>query len=254
MAKNVKVRTVVQRDNEETKKKMVTGTVTLDQDEVLKAMMAARKGKGRDDTPSDSESDSDNDGGDNGGKINTEEEEDEDDDTEEGASSSSRVRPRGSKRPRTQNNDDSVSDHGGPSSLRVQPMTVPLDQDNTSRVKLFTSKPQSTQPSKSPFNHPKAPSTTFTTLGLSPPLISALAGTNIRKPTEIQSACIEPILEGTLNGLKGGEVRELMDLGRDCIGGAKTGSGKTMAFALPIVERIARDPYGIWAVILTPTR
>jgi ATP-dependent RNA helicase DDX49/DBP8 len=42
--------------------------------------------------------------------------------------------------------------------------------------------------------------------------------------------------------------------GRDCIGGAKTGSGKTMAFALPIVERIARDPYGIWAVVLTPTR
>lgn len=27
-----------------------------------------------------------------------------------------------------------------------------------------------------------------------------------------------------------------------------------MAFALPIVERIARDPYGIWAVVLTPTR
>lgn len=45
-----------------------------------------------------------------------------------------------------------------------------------------------------------------------------------------------------------------MGSGRDCIGGAKTGSGKTMAFALPIVERIARDPYGIWAVVLTPTR
>ena len=27
-----------------------------------------------------------------------------------------------------------------------------------------------------------------------------------------------------------------------------------MAFALPIVERISRDPYGVWAVILTPTR
>lgn len=27
-----------------------------------------------------------------------------------------------------------------------------------------------------------------------------------------------------------------------------------MAFALPIVQRIAKDPYGIWAVVLTPTR
>lgn len=42
--------------------------------------------------------------------------------------------------------------------------------------------------------------------------------------------------------------------GRDCIGGAKTGSGKTMAFALPILQRIAKDPFGIFAVVLTPTR
>jgi len=42
--------------------------------------------------------------------------------------------------------------------------------------------------------------------------------------------------------------------GRDCIGCAKTGSGKTAAFALPILQKLCEDPYGIFALILSPTR
>lgn len=42
--------------------------------------------------------------------------------------------------------------------------------------------------------------------------------------------------------------------GRDIIGGAKTGSGKTAAFALPILQKLSEDPYGVFAVVLTPTR
>ena len=42
--------------------------------------------------------------------------------------------------------------------------------------------------------------------------------------------------------------------GRDCIGCAKTGSGKTAAFALPILQKLSEDPYGIYALVLTPTR
>lgn len=42
--------------------------------------------------------------------------------------------------------------------------------------------------------------------------------------------------------------------GQDCIACAKTGSGKTAAFALPMLQRLAKDPYGIFGVILTPTR
>jgi len=42
--------------------------------------------------------------------------------------------------------------------------------------------------------------------------------------------------------------------GRDCIGNAKTGSGKTVAFAIPILQRLSVDPYGIFALVLTPTR
>lgn len=38
------------------------------------------------------------------------------------------------------------------------------------------------------------------------------------------------------------------------IGGAKTGSGKTAAFALPILQKLSEDPFGIFALVLTPTR
>lgn len=77
----------------------------------------------------------------------------------------------------------------------------------------------------------------FSSLGLSPWLIDSLSNLSITKPSAIQSACIPRILDG-----------------RDCIGGAKTGSGKTAAFALPILQKWSRDPYGIYALILTPTR
>lgn len=59
----------------------------------------------------------------------------------------------------------------------------------------------------------------------------------IYEPSGIQKACIPAILEG-----------------RDCIGGAKTGSGKTIAFAAPMLTEWSKDPYGICGLILTPTR
>ncbi|CAO2612597.1 Probable ATP-dependent RNA helicase DDX49 [Lemmus lemmus] len=43
-------------------------------------------------------------------------------------------------------------------------------------------------------------------------------------------------------------------LGRDCLGCAKTGSGKTAAFVLPILQKLSEDPYGIFCLVLTPTR
>ena len=45
-----------------------------------------------------------------------------------------------------------------------------------------------------------------------------------------------------------------MRAGEDVIGQAKTGSGKTAAFALPILEKLAEDPYGVFALVLTPSR
>lgn len=59
----------------------------------------------------------------------------------------------------------------------------------------------------------------------------------ITNPTAVQTACIPPMIAG-----------------KDCIGNAKTGSGKTIAFALPILQKLLVDPYGIFALVLTPTR
>jgi superfamily II DNA/RNA helicase len=42
--------------------------------------------------------------------------------------------------------------------------------------------------------------------------------------------------------------------GKDTLGCAETGSGKTAAFALPILHKLSQDPYGVFAVVLTPTR
>lgn len=46
----------------------------------------------------------------------------------------------------------------------------------------------------------------------------------------------------------------LQKTGADCIGSAQTGSGKTIAFALPILQALAKDPYGFFGIVLTPTR
>ena len=56
------------------------------------------------------------------------------------------------------------------------------------------------------------------------------------KPSPIQKNCIPAILSG-----------------KDCVGIAKTGSGKTFAFALPILQKLAEEPTGHFALILTPT-
>lgn len=79
--------------------------------------------------------------------------------------------------------------------------------------------------------------TSFIDIGVEPWLCDTLKSMSIKEPSEIQRACIPPILAG-----------------KDVIGGAKTGSGKTAAFALPIIQKLSEDPYGVYALVLTPTR
>jgi len=79
--------------------------------------------------------------------------------------------------------------------------------------------------------------TTFADLDVKPWLVGSLNIMAIKRPTGIQKGCIPEILKG-----------------RDCIGGSRTGSGKTVAFAVPILQKWAEDPFGIFAVVLTPTR
>ena len=84
---------------------------------------------------------------------------------------------------------------------------------------------------------PTDPQTTFSALNVKPWLVGSLGAMAIKRPTGIQKGCIPEILKG-----------------RDCIGGSRTGSGKTVAFAVPILQKWAEDPFGIFALVLTPTR
>jgi ATP-dependent RNA helicase DeaD len=77
----------------------------------------------------------------------------------------------------------------------------------------------------------------FDTLGLIPPLLKALADVGYETPSPIQAACI-PVLLG----------------GHDLLGEAQTGTGKTAAFALPMLQMIDVSMAKPQALILTPTR
>ena len=80
--------------------------------------------------------------------------------------------------------------------------------------------------------------TSFHTLGLSEPLLRDLTAAGLLVPTPIQAQAIPPALEG-----------------RDVIGCAQTGTGKTAAFVVPMIERLAVLPKGQpHALILAPTR
>ena len=80
-------------------------------------------------------------------------------------------------------------------------------------------------------------SLSFQSLGLCDWLLKSCKAMGFKRPTKIQTACIPAILEG-----------------RDVIGIAETGSGKTAAFALPILQILSEEPYGIFCVVITPTR
>ncbi len=81
---------------------------------------------------------------------------------------------------------------------------------------------------------------TFERLGLVAPLLRAVADAGYREPTPIQRAAIGPALAG-----------------RDIVGCAQTGTGKTAAFALPVLQALdasAQDDPKIRALVLSPTR
>jgi superfamily II DNA/RNA helicase len=76
----------------------------------------------------------------------------------------------------------------------------------------------------------------FADLGLAAPLLASLARAGFTEPSDIQRALIPPALAG-----------------RDCLGQARTGTGKTASFTLPLLQRV-KPGLGIQALVVTPTR
>ncbi|MFA6933999.1 MAG: DEAD/DEAH box helicase [Sphaerochaetaceae bacterium] len=78
----------------------------------------------------------------------------------------------------------------------------------------------------------------FKALGLSQQSLDAIEAKGFDEPTDIQKACIPLLLQEDIN----------------VIGQARTGTGKTAAFALPILDTIEADSHEPQAIVLTPTR
>ncbi len=76
----------------------------------------------------------------------------------------------------------------------------------------------------------------FESFGLNRRVLQAIHDMGFEEPSPIQAACIPVVLEG-----------------RDVIGQAQTGTGKTAAFGIPLVERVSTEPR-VQAIVLTPTR
>ena len=78
---------------------------------------------------------------------------------------------------------------------------------------------------------------TFAELGISPKLLQAIQALGYERPTPIQARSIPVLLQG-----------------RDVIGSAQTGTGKTAAFALPLLTLLDKPEKDVRALILVPTR
>ncbi|KAK0748775.1 P-loop containing nucleoside triphosphate hydrolase protein [Apiosordaria backusii] len=167
--------------------------------------------------------------------------------------------------------DDAVSDHSDSDSdsldsdsprkrRRTEPADIEIDDEDdeddvpkviqsaysvTSRIKPQKSQADKKAEAVKPavpepvtgVTAPTDPNTTFESLGVRPWLVQSLANMAIKRPTAIQRESIPMLLKG-----------------RDCIGGSRTGSGKTVAFSVPILQQWAENPSAIFGVILTPTR
>src|SRR5215210_5383720 len=79
--------------------------------------------------------------------------------------------------------------------------------------------------------------TTFDSLGLAEPILAALHDVGYENPSPIQEQAIPELLAG-----------------RDVIGQAQTGTGKTAAFGLPMIQFVDPDDREVQALVLTPTR
>jgi len=85
--------------------------------------------------------------------------------------------------------------------------------------------------------NPINPNKTFNELGIAPKLLDILARLKFFHPTPIQEQSIPPAIAG-----------------KDLMGIAQTGTGKTLAFGIPMIQRIAQNQSGMMGLVILPTR
>ncbi|KAL8927228.1 MAG: hypothetical protein Q9208_002404 [Pyrenodesmia sp. 3 TL-2023] len=135
--------------------------------------------------------------------------------------------------------DESIADpvpHPDDNPSDTSPPSEDEDQDERERQKAFFAPQEEIKKSKAK----DASSHSFQSMSLSRPILRGLASVGFSTPTPIQSKTIPMAL-----------------LGKDVVGGAVTGSGKTAAFIVPILERLLYRPKKVptsRVAILMPTR
>lgn len=107
-----------------------------------------------------------------------------------------------------------------------------LPESSLEVTRKSSSAPEADLPSLSPWAG-------FQDLGLTEPLVETCKALGFKRPSPVQRHIIPFLLRE--------EYAHVLAL-------AATGSGKTAAFVLPILHRLSADPYGIYAVIVSPTR
>jgi len=148
-----------------------------------------------------------------------EEEEDEEEDEDEAASDD--------------DDDDSVATPNSHPEDESSESEEEEDEEEKAKAKEFFAAPEETETKN-------GQASTFQSMNLSRPILRGLTSVGFTKPTPIQAQTIPIAL-----------------MGKDVVGGAVTGSGKTAAFVVPILERLLYRPKKVpttRVVILTPTR
>lgn len=101
---------------------------------------------------------------------------------------------------------------------------------------------------------------TFASLGVDEQFCEQLEKIGWKKPTDIQREALPPAFEGMLSTLHccpamcSYKTMCSSHSGRDIIGFAETGSGKTGAFALPVLQALLKAPQKLFGLVLAPTR
>lgn len=122
------------------------------------------------------------------------------------------------------------------SRKRVAP--TPIKKNISASFTWYNNRTASTQKMPEPEEaSTSSTEVTFKSLGLIDPLLEALEQMKFKAPTDIQAEALPHALQG-----------------RDIIGVASTGSGKTAAFALPILQKLWEEPRGLFACVISPTR
>ncbi len=127
--------------------------------------------------------------------------------------------------------------HGNSTRVKVEPVSSKQQKHNDRDPQPQSESQESDLGDRKGLLGGKEEKRSFAALGLERWLVNACETMGLKRPTDVQWNCIPVVLKC-----------------QNVLASAQTGSGKTAAFALPILQLLSQDPFGVFALVLTPTR